>query len=106
MENYNELLNNVEMENLEVVDDLAEFVVEEVNDLVPVELNEDEILKQTGRDALIAGGLIAASLIATHVTCKYLIPKAVKLARDLKAKREQAKYEKELTMGNNEDDEE
>lgn len=103
MENYNELLNN-EMENLEVVDDLAEFAAE-MNDLVPVEMNEDEILKQTGKDALLAAGLIAGGLVVTHLTMKYAVPFAMKKVRELKAKREQRKYEKELTMPEENDEE-
>lgn len=103
MENYNELLNN-EMENLEVVDDLAEFAAE-MNDLVPVEMNEDEILKQTGKDALLAAGLIAGGLVVTHLTMKYVVPFAMKKVREFKAKREQRKYEKELTMPEENDEE-
>lgn len=103
MENYNELLNN-EMENLEVVDDLAEFAAE-MNDLFPVEMNEDEILKQTGKDALLAAGLIAGSLVVTHLTMKYAVPFAMKKVREFKAKKEQRKYEKELTMPEENDEE-
>lgn len=96
MENYNELLNN-EMENLEVVEDLVELTAE-MNDLVPVEMNEDEILKQTGKDALLAAGLIAGGLVITHLTVKYAVPFAMKKVREFKAKKEQRKYEKELTI--------
>ena len=103
MENYNELLNN-EMENLEVVDDLAELATE-MNDLVPVEMNEDEILKQTGKDALLAAGLIAGSLVVTHLTMKYAVPFAMNKVREFKAKKEQRKYEKELSMPDNDDEE-
>jgi hypothetical protein len=103
MENYNELLNN-EMENLEVVDNLAEFAAE-MNDLVPVEMNEDEILKQTGKDALLAAGLIAGGLVVTHLTIKYAVPFAMKKVSEFKAKREQRKYEKELSMPEENDEE-
>ena len=103
MENYNELLNN-EMENLEVVDDLAEFAAE-MNDLVPVEMNEDEILKQAGKDALLAAGLIAGGLVVTHLTMKYAVPFAMMKVREFKAKKEQRKYEKELSMSDNDDEE-
>lgn len=102
MENYNELLNNG-MDNLET-NDLVDFVAE-ANDLVPVELNEDDILRQTGKDALLAAGLIAGGLVVTHLTCKYAIPFAMKKVKEFKAKREQAKFEKELSMpdGNEEE---
>lgn len=102
MENYNELLNN-EMDNL-VVDEFADFIPEEAYEL-PVVLNEDEILKQTGKDALLAAGLIAGSLVITHLTMKYAVPFAMKKVREFKAKREQRKYEKELTMPEENDEE-
>ena len=93
MENYNEVLNNVEVN--EVVEGATDLV--EVTDLVPVELDADEILKQTGKDALMAAGLIAAGLAVTYVSCKFVIPKVMGKVKEAKAKREQAKFEAELT---------
>ena len=101
MENYNELLNN-EMENLEV-NDLVDFIPEDAYEL-PIQYNEDDILKQTGKDALLAAGLIAGGLVVTHLTMKYAVPFAMKKVREFKAKKEQRKYEKELTMNNNDEE--
>lgn len=100
MENYNEVLNNVEVN--EVVEGATDLV--EATDLVPVELDADEILKQTGKDALMAAGLIAAGLAVTYVSCKFVIPKVMGKVKEAKAKREQAKFEAELTsVDNNEE---
>ena len=94
MENYNEVLNNVEVN--EVVEGATDLV--EATDLVPVELDADEILKQTGKDALMAAGLIAAGLAVTYVGCKFVVPKVMGKIKEAKAKREQAKFEAELTQ--------
>lgn len=100
MEQYNEVLNNVEVN--EVVEGATDLV--EATDLVPVELDADEILKQTGKDALMAAGLIAAGLAVTYVSCKFVIPKVMGKVKEAKAKREQAKFEAELTsVDNNEE---
>ena len=101
MENYNELLNNG-MDNLEVGENLVE-VAEECMDLVPVELDADDILAQTGKDALLAAGLIAGGLAITYLNCKYVIPFAMRKVKEFKARREQAKFEKEMSL---QDDEE
>lgn len=95
MENYNELLNNG-VDNLEVGGNLVE-VAEECMDLVPAELNADDIIKQTGKDALLTAGLIAGGLVVTYLNCKYVVPFAMRKVKEFKAKREQAKYEKELS---------
>lgn len=95
MENYNEVLNNLEVNEV-VEEGLTDLV--EATDLVPVELDADEILKQTGKDALIAAGLIAAGLAITYVNCKFVIPKVMGKIKEAKAKREQAKFEAELTQ--------
>lgn len=95
MENYNEVLNNLEVNEV-VEEGLTDLV--EATDLVPVELDADEILKQTGKDALMAAGLIAAGLAITYVNCKFVIPKVMGKIKEVKAKREQAKFEAELTQ--------
>ena len=100
MEQYNEVLNNVEVN--EVVEGATDLV--EATDLVPVELDADEILKQTGKDALMAAGLVAAGLAVTYVGCKFVVPKVIVKIKEAKAKREQAKFEAELTsVDNNEE---
>lgn len=98
MENYNK-----EMELTGVnLEDVAVQSLEEVdfNAMEP-----EQILQETGKEALKAAGVIAAGLVVTHVTFKYVVPFAVKKVKEFKEKREQAKYEHELTM-NNENDEE
>lgn len=100
MENY-EVMNNVN-EGMEVVEELTNFGE---TDLLPIEIDADDILKQTGKDALIATGLIAAGLALTYVNCKFVIPKVVGKIKEVKAKREQAKFEAELTSVSNEDEE-
>lgn len=100
MENY-EVMNNVN-EGMEVVEELTNFAE---TDLLPTEIDADDILKQTGKDALIATGLIAAGLAVTYVGIKYVVPKLKGKIKDVKAKREQAKFEAELTSVNNEDEE-
>ena len=100
MENY-EVMNNIN-EGMEVVEELTNFGE---TDLLPIEIDADDILKQTGKDALIATGLIAAGLALTYVNCKFVIPKVVGKIKEVKAKREQAKFEAELTSVSNEDEE-
>lgn len=109
MENYNEykemLMNDMDLTgvDLESLDEFAKQTVEEI-DFNAVE--PEEILKDTGKDALIAAGLIAGGLIVTHVAMKYVVPFAMKKVKQFKAKREQAKFERELTMNEEQDDEE
>ena len=100
MENY-EVMNNVN-EGMEVVEELTKIAEA---DLLPTEISADDILKQTGKDALITTGLIAAGLAATYVGFKYVVPKVKGLIKEAKAKKEQAEFEAELTSVNNEDEE-
>lgn len=98
MENYNK-----EMELTGVnLEDVAVQSLEEVDFNA---MDPEQILQETGKEALKAAGLIAAGLVVTHVTCKYIVPFAVKKVKEFKEKREQAKSEPELLM-NNENDEE
>lgn len=98
MENYNK-----EMELTGVnLEDVAVQSLEEVdfNAMEP-----EQILQETGKEALKAAGIIAAGLVVTHVTCKYIVPFAVKKVKEFKEKREQAKSEPELLMDNGNDEE-
>jgi hypothetical protein len=98
MENYNK-----EMELTGVnLEDVAVQSLEEVDFNA---MDPEQILQETGKEALKAAGLIAAGLVVTHVTCKYIVPFAVKKVKEFKEKREQAKTEPELPMDNENDEE-
>ena len=108
MENYNEykemLMNDMDLTGVDL-DSLDDFVKETVDEIDFNGMTPDEILENTGRDALLAAGLIAAGLVVTHVTCKYVVPFASKKIKEFKQKREQAKFERELTMNEEQDNE-
>lgn len=108
MENYNEykemLMNDMDLTDVDL-DSLDDFVKETVDEINFNEMTPDEILENTGKDALLAAGLIAAGLAVTYVTSKYVVPFTMKKFKDFKQKREQAKFEHELTMNEEQDDE-
>lgn len=102
---YKEMLVN-EMDLTDVdLDSLDDFVKQSVDEIDFDAMTPDEILEDTGKDALLAAGLIAASLAVTYVTSKYVVPFAMKKVREFKQKREQAKFERELTMNEEQDNE-
>ena len=107
-EKYNEykemLLNDMDLTDVNL-EGLDEFVKESVDEIDFNAITPDEILENTGKDALLAAGLIAAGLAATYVTSKYVVPFAMKKVREFKQKREQAKFERELTMNGEQDEE-
>ena len=109
MENYNEykemLMNDMDLTgvDLDSIDDFVKETVDERNNFN--EMTPDEILENTGKDALLAAGLIAAGLAVTYVTSKYVVPFAMKKVKEFKQKREQAKFERELTMNEEQDNE-
>lgn len=108
MENYKEMLINEisEMDLTNVDLENANDLVKEVVDEITFEqMDADDIIRQTAKDALAATALIAAGLAVTHITCKYVIPFAMKKVEQFKQKREQAKYEKSLTVADSEKDE-
>lgn len=92
------LMNEMDMEgiDLESFDEFCKQTVEELADITESRMTPEEILENTGLEALKAAGLIAAGLVVTHVTMKYVVPFAMKKVRELKTKREQAKYRKQL----------
>lgn len=108
MENYNEykemLMNDMDLTDVDL-DSLDDFVKETVDEIDFNTMEPEEILQQTGKDALLAAGLIAGGLLVTHLTMKYAVPFAMKKVREFKQKREQAKFERELTMNEEQDDE-
>ena len=108
MENYNEykemLMNDMDLTGVDL-DSIDDFVKETVDEINFNEMTPDEILENTGKDALLAAGLIAAGLAVTYVTSKYVVPFAMKKVREFKQKREQAKFERELTMNEEQDNE-
>lgn len=108
MDKYNEykemLLNDMDLTDVNL-EGLDEFVKETVDEIDFNEMTPDEILENTGKDALLAAGLIAAGLVVTHVTFKYVVPFASKKIKEFKQKREQAKFERELTMNEEQDNE-
>ncbi len=105
MENmYNEykemLMNDMDMEGIDL-DSLDEFVKNSIDEMdFNANMEPEEILQNTGLNAMKAAGLIAAGLVVTHVTCKYVVPFAMKKVKEFKAKREQAKFEKEMSLLN------
>lgn len=107
-ERYNEykemLLNDMDLTDVDL-DSLDDFVKETVDEMDFDAMTPDEILENTGKDALLAAGLIAGSLLVTHLTMKYVVPFAMKKVREFKQKREQAKFERELTMNEKQDEE-
>lgn len=108
MENYNEykemLMNDMDLTGVDL-DSLDDFVKETVDEIDFNGMTPDEILENTGKDALLAAGLIAAGLVATYATFKYVVPFASKKIKEFKQKREQAKFERELTMNEEQDNE-
>ena len=108
MENYNEykemLMNDMDLTGVDL-DNFDEIVKETFDEIDFNEVTPDEILENTGKDALLAAGLIAAGLAATYVASKYVVPFAMKKVKEFKQKREQAKFERELTMNEEQDNE-
>lgn len=109
MENmYNEykemLMNDMDMEGVDL-DSLDEFVKNSIDEMdFNANMEPEEIIENVGKQALLAAGLIAAGLAVTHLTMKYAVPFAMKKVRELKAKREQAKFEKEMSLLNEHDE--
>lgn len=106
MENYNEykemLMNDMDLTGVDL-DGLDDFVKETVDEIDFNAMTPDEILENTGKDALLAAGLIAAGLAVTYVASKYVVPFTMKKVKEFKQKREQAKFERELTMNEEQD---
>lgn len=83
---YKEMLMN-EMDLTDVdLDSLDDFVKQSVDEIDFVAMTPDEILEDTGKDALLAAGLIAAGLAVTYVTSKYVVPFAMKKSENLNKK--------------------
>lgn len=102
---YKEMLMN-EMDLTDVdLDSLDDFVKQSVDEIDFDAMTPDEILEDTGKDALLAAGLIAACIAVTYATSKYVVPFAMKKVKEFKQKREQAKFERELTMNEEQDNE-
>jgi hypothetical protein len=92
--------------DLDSIDDFVKQTVDEIDfNEMTNEITPDEILENTGKDALKTAGLIAAGLVAAHVTIKYVVPFASKKIKEFKQKREQAKFEHELTINEEQDNE-
>lgn len=108
MENYNEykemLMNEMDLTGVDL-ESLDDFVKETVDEIDFNAMEPEDILRDTGKDALIAAGLITAGLAVTYATCKYVVPFAMKKVKEFKQKREQAKFERELTMNEEQDNE-
>ena len=108
MTNYDEykemLMNDMDLTGVDL-DSLDDFVKETGDEINFNEMTPDEILENTGKDALLAAGLIAAGLAVTYVTNRYVVPFAMKKVKEFKQKREQAKFERELTMNEEQDNE-
>ena len=108
MTNYDEykemLMNDMDLTGVDL-DSLDDFVKETVDEINFNEMTPDEILENTGKDALLAAGLIAAGLAVTYVTNRYVVPFAMKKVKEFKQKREQTELERELTMNEEKDNE-
>lgn len=91
------LMNDMDLTGVDMdsIDEFCKQTVQELADVTENQMTPEEILENTGLDALKAAGLIAAGLVVTHVTMKYVVPFAMKKVKELKEKKVQKELKKQ-----------
>lgn len=91
------LMNDMDLTGVDMdsIDEFCKQTVAELAEVTESELAPEEIIQNTGLNALKTAGLIAAGLAVTHVTMKYVVPFATKKVKELKEKKVQKELKKQ-----------
>ena len=91
------LMNDMDLTGVDMdsIDEFCKQTVAELAEVTESELAPEEIIQNTGLNALKTAGLIAAGLAVTHVTMKYVVPFTMKKVKELKEKKVQKELKKQ-----------